>query len=369
MGATDMADWDATETAAAIRTGAVSALEVVDAAIARAEALDPKLNFLVTDDYERARARARAPLGDGAFAGVPFLIKDLDDFAGLPTRLGTRATAGAAAASRQAPLIDGMLATGLNPIGKSATPEHGFLPTTEPLAFGPTRNPWDPSRSAGGSSGGAASATAAHVVPFAHASDGGGSIRIPASCCGLFGLKTSRDRTLATDPGHFPMPLSVQLCVSRSVRDTATLLAAVEAKNSGLPPVGLIGGPSSRRLRIGMVLDSVSGQAPDRDVAAAIEGVAVLLGELGHHVEPTAWPAPIVGMSDAFLLTWSQGAANCSPRTAGNSAMRREAMMSNPSASPWRRSSPGRRTARSTRPSRILPRFVVSMTHGSSSST
>jgi amidase len=310
MSATDMADWDATETAAAIRSGAVSAIEVVDAAIARAEELDPKLNFLVTDDFERARQRARAPLGDGAFAGVPFLIKDLDDFVGLPTRLGTRATAGAAAATRQAPLTDAMLATGLNPIGKSATPEHGFLPTTEPLAFGPTRNPWDPGRSAGGSSGGAASATAAHVVPFAHASDGGGSIRIPASCCGLFGLKTSRDRTLATDPGHFPMPLSVQLCVSRSVRDSATLLAAVEAKNSGLPPVGLIGGPSARRLRIGLVLESVSGQSPDPEVATAIEGMAALLRDLGHHVEPTAWPAPIVGMSDAFLLTWSQGAAN-----------------------------------------------------------
>jgi amidase len=310
MSGTDMAGWDATETAAAIRSGAVSAIEVVDAAIARAEALDPTLNFLVTDDYERARQRARGPLGDGAFAGVPFLIKDLDDFTGLPTRFGTRATAGVAAATRQAPLIHGMLATGLNPIGKSATPEHGFLPTTEPLAFGATRNPWDAARSAGGSSGGAASATAAHVVPFAHASDGGGSIRIPASCCGLFGLKTSRDRTLATDPGHFPMPLSVQLCVSRSVRDTANLLAAVEAKDSGLPPVGQIIGPSPRRLRIGLVLDSLSSQSPDPEVAAAIEGMAILLGELGHRVEPTIWPAPIAGMADAFLLTWSQGAAN-----------------------------------------------------------
>ena len=310
MSGTDMADWDATETAAAIRSGAVSAIEVVDAAIVRAEALDPTLNFLVTADFERARQRARGPRGDGVFAGVPFLIKDLDDFVGLPTRLGTRATVGVAAATRQAPLIDGMLATGLNPIGKSATPEHGFLPTTEPLAFGPTRNPWDPARSAGGSSGGAASATAAHVVPFAHASDGGGSIRIPASCCGLFGLKTSRGRTLATDPGHFPIPLSVQLCVSRSVLDTAALLAAVEAKDSGLPPVGRIAGPSARRLRVGLVLDSVSGQSPDPEVATAIEDMAALLGELGHHVEPTTWPAAIVGMSDAFLLTWSQGAAN-----------------------------------------------------------
>jgi amidase len=310
MSLTDTADWDAIDTASAIRSGAVSPLEMVDAAIARAEALDPQLNFLVTDDFERARARARGPRGDGPFAGVPFLIKDLDDLAGLPTRLGTRATAGLPAATRQSALIDAMLATGLNPIGKSATPEHGFLPTTEPLAFGATRNPWDPGRSAGGSSGGAAAATAAHVVPFAHASDGGGSIRIPASCCGLFGLKPSRGRTLAADPGHFPMPLSVQLCVSRSVRDSAALLAAVEAKDSGLPPVGLISAPSTKRLRIGLVLDSVSGQSPDPEVAGAITRMAGILGDLGHQVEPTTWPAPIVGMSDAFLLTWSKGAAN-----------------------------------------------------------
>jgi amidase len=310
MSATDMADWDAIETAAAIKSGAVSALEAVDAAIARAEALNPQLNFLVAEDFERARARANGPLGDGPFAGVPFLIKDLDNFIGLPTRSGTRTTAGMGPATRQAPLIDGMLAAGLNPIGKSTTPEHGFLPTTEPLAFGPTRNPWDTARSSGGSSGGAAAATAAYVVPFAHASDGGGSIRIPASCCGLFGLKPSRGRTLATDPGHFPMPLSVQLCVSRSVRDSAALLAAVEGTGAGLPPVGMVRGPSARRLRIGMVLDSVSGGAPDPEVAAAIEGMAALLGDLGHRVEPTAWPAPVVGMADAFLLTWSQGAAN-----------------------------------------------------------
>lgn len=310
MSAREMAGWDAAETAAAISSGAVSALEVVDAAIARAEALNPTLNFLVTNDFERARERARGPLGTGPFAGVPFLIKDLDDFVGLPTRLGSKSTAELPVSNRQSPLMDGMLATGLNPIGKSSTPEHGFLPTTEPLAFGPTRNPWDVTRSAGGSSGGAACATAAHVVPFAHASDGGGSIRIPASCCGLFGLKPSRDRTFATDPSYFPMPLSVQLCVSRSVRDSAALLAAVEAKGTRLPPVGLIRGPSGRRLRVGLVLDSVSGQSPDPEVAAAIESMATLLDTLGHRVEPTAWPRPIAGMSDAFLLAWAKGAAN-----------------------------------------------------------
>jgi amidase len=310
MALDESANWDATETAAKIRAGEVSALEMVDAAIARAEALNPVLNFLVTDDFARARERAKGPLGDGPFAGVPYLIKDLDDMAGLPTRLGSRSTAGLGVATRQSPLIAGMLAAGLNPIGKSSTPEHGFLPTTEPLAFGPTRNPWDPTRSSGGSSGGAGAATAAHVVPFAHASDGGGSIRIPASCCGLFGLKTSRGRTLATDPGHFPLSLSVQLCVSRSVRDTAGLLAAVEGTGAGLPPVGMVAGPSSRRLRIGLVIDSVTGGKPDAEVAAAIEDMAALLADLGHHVAPVAWPAELVGMADPFLLTWSKGAAN-----------------------------------------------------------
>ena len=310
MALDESAHWDATETAAAIRSGAVSALEMADAAIARAEALNPRLNFLVTDDFDRARERAKGPLGDGPLAGVPFLIKDLDDQIGLPTRSGSRSTAAMPPATRQTALVDGLFAAGLNPIGKSATPEHGFLPTTEPLAFGPTRNPWDPTRSAGGSSGGAGAATAAHVVPFAHASDGGGSIRIPASCCGLFGLKTSRGRTLATDPGHFPLPLSVQLCVSRSVRDSAGLLAAVEGTGAGLPPVGLVAGPASKRLRIGLVLGSVSGGAPDPEVAAAIEGMAALLAGLGHHVEPTAWPAAIAGMADPFLLVWSKGAAN-----------------------------------------------------------
>ncbi|GAA4780765.1 amidase [Stakelama sediminis] len=316
MAADEMADWDAVATAQALRSGEVSALEVTDAAIARAEAINPQLNFLVADDFERARDRAREPLGDGVFAGVPFLIKDLDDYIGMATRKGSRATAGMAPATRQSPFVSGMLATGLNPIGKSATPEHGFLPTTEPLAFGPTRNPWGPDHSSGGSSGGAASATAAHVVPFAHASDGGGSIRIPASCCGLFGLKTSRGRTLATDPGHFPLPLSVHLCVSRSVRDSATLLSALEAQDNGLPPLGRIDGPAKKRLRIGMLLDSPSG-APDAEVADAVQGMAGLLEQLGHHVEPTAWPQPIAAMGDPFLLAWSTGAANIVAETAG----------------------------------------------------
>jgi amidase len=192
--ADDLAWMDATETAARIRSGELSAAEVVEAAIARAEALQPQLQFLVTDDFARARAKAAGPLGAGPCAGVPFLIKDLDDYAGLPTRYGSRVHADAASAVDHAPLMDAYDAAGLIVLGKSTSPEQGYLPTTEPTGAPPTRNPWDLTRSAGGSSGGAAAAVAAGVVPVAHATDGGGSIRIPASCCGLFGLKPSVGR-------------------------------------------------------------------------------------------------------------------------------------------------------------------------------
>ncbi|HTI30863.1 MAG TPA: amidase family protein [Sphingomonas sp.] len=303
----NLADRDALGTAAAVKSGEITALEAVDAAIARAEALDPKLGFMVTPDYERARDLAKRAGSDAPLAGVPFLIKDLDDYRGLPTRMGSRHTAGFGVADQQTRFVDALLAAGLIPIGKSSTPEHGFLPTTEPTGFAPTRNPWDTSRSSGGSSGGAASATAAHVVPFAHASDGGGSIRIPASCCGLFGLKPSRGRTAATTPGPFSIDLSVQLCVSRSVRDSAALLAAVEG--DGLPKVGNVTAPHTRRLRIGMVLPGVGGRDPDPSVAAKIEGMAEILRGLGHTIVETRWPEAFRAIGEHFLTIWSSGAA------------------------------------------------------------
>jgi amidase len=297
---------DAFEIAQRIKRGETSALEVMDAAIARAEAMQPKLNFLIATDYERARDAARRGQS-GPFAGLPFLVKDLNDLAGLPTRQGARYTASLPVATATDPYVRRTMEIGLIPFAKSATPEHGFLPTTEPLAFGPTRNPWDLTRSPGGSSGGAAAAVAAGVVPIAHASDGGGSIRIPASCCGLFGLKPSRGRIVQKEPAVAVTDLGVELAVSRSVRDSAMLFALAE--NLGpLKPVGLVMSPSLRRLRVGLILDTAVGRQPDADVTAAILSTAELLAELGHTVAPTQWPIHGERFAQDFLTLWALGA-------------------------------------------------------------
>jgi amidase len=300
---------DATEIAASIRNRQVTALEVMDAAIARAQAMQPKLNFLVTPDFDRARDAARRGGQTGQFAGVPFLVKDLNDVAGLPTHNGARYTAGAAAATTTDPFIQRALASGLVAFGKTATPEHGFLPTTEPLAYGPTRNPWNLDRSTGGSSGGSAAAVASGVVPMAHANDGGGSIRIPASNCGLFGLKPSRGRTVQKDPDKDITDLGVELCVSRSVRDSAGLLAVTE-KAGPLTPVGFVAGPSTRRLRVGVLRESGVGRAPDAQVLAALESSAGLMMGLGHNVRETHWPFDGAQFAKDFLTLWGKGASD-----------------------------------------------------------
>ncbi|WP_293900085.1 amidase [Phenylobacterium sp.] len=304
---------DATETAAMIRAGQVSALEVVQGAIDRAERLQPKLNFLVASDFDRALARARAGGQTGPFAGVPFLIKDLDDVTGLPTRSGSRAMLAMPPAARQSPLVDAFARAGVDVIGKSATPEYGFLPTTEPTAFGPTRNPWDPTRSSGGSSGGAAVATAAGIVPFAHASDGGGSIRIPASCCGLFGLKPSRGRMVGTRAQTRISDLGVEHVLTRSVRDSAAMFALIEDTGPGSqhPPVGLVTAPLKTSLRVGLLIDGGAGKPPSPEVRAATERSARLLESLGHKVTPTAWPMGPEFIDD-FLRLWASGAADLS---------------------------------------------------------
>lgn len=247
-GSDELAALDATATAAAIQSRQVSALEVVDAAIRRSEAMQPKLNFLVTDDYQRARDKAKAGKLTGPFAGVPFLIKDLHEYVGLPTRNGSRLHLQDPPAAVQKPFADALDRAGLVVIGTSASPEYGFMPTTEPLAFGPTRNPWNLDHSAGGSSGGAAAATAALVVPFAHASDGGGSIRMPSTSCHVFGLKPSRGRTVSGGDYDTAIGIGAMHCTSRSVRDSAALFAMVE--ESG-PSAALRRSVSSRNHRVG----------------------------------------------------------------------------------------------------------------------
>lgn len=301
---------DASETAAMIRDGRLSAVEAASAAIDRAERLQGVLNAVVNSDFDRALDKAKAGPNSGPFGGVPFLVKDLEDFAGLPTRMGSRAFLAAPPARANPPLVEAFARTGVTVIGKSATPEAGFLPTTEPLAFGATRNPWDPTRSSGGSSGGAAAAVAAGIVPIAHASDGGGSIRIPSSCCGLFGLKPSRGRMVGARGERQVSDLSVNHVVTRSVRDSAAMFAAVEDSGPGAqhPPVGLVTEPLKRKLRIGLVMAGGSGQAPAPEVRAATEDTVRLLESLGHAVVPTAWPTGPEFIDD-FLLLWAAGAA------------------------------------------------------------
>jgi amidase len=305
------ASWpDATETAAMIKRGQMSAAEAVQAAIARAETLQPALNFIVNSDFDRALAKAKAGPLAGPFGGVPFLIKDLEDYTGLPTRAGSRSGMLSGRATSQTPYIDAFDRAGLVILGKSATPEFGFLPTTEPLATGATHNPWDLTRSSGGSSGGAAAAVASGVVPVAQASDGGGSIRIPASNCGLFGLKPSRGRMIGTRAETKISDLDVRHVLSRSVRDSAALFALTEdaAPGARYAPVGLVTAPSKRRLRVGLLTENGLGHSPSPEVLAATMSAAKLVASLGHHVEPTHWPDDGAQFIDDFLLLWAAGA-------------------------------------------------------------
>jgi amidase len=307
--ATGSAGPDATALAAMIKRKDISAAEAVEAAIKRAEIVQPQINFMVNNTYAAARARAAGTI-TGPFAGVPTLVKDLNSVIGAPTRLGSRITADQPPATEQDAFVTAMLGTGLVCIGKSAAPENGYLPTTEPLAFGPTRNPWNTNYSTAGSSGGAAAAVASGVVPIAHANDGGGSIRFPAANCGLVGLKPSRGRMINDTPGARPLDLAVQGCVSHTVRDTAGFLAATEygAGISAYPPVGLVEGPGSKKLKVGVITRGFAGNDADPEVAAVVRKAAKVLQGHGHEVSDTSWPtAPTFG--DDFLAFWSLGAA------------------------------------------------------------
>jgi amidase len=269
--------------AQAIAKGEVTALEVLEAAIKQIERINPQLNAVVTTDFDRARDRAREHKFVGPFSGVPYLVKDLSDFAGVRTTKGSRAMLTNISKTTDKYVQAGIDA-GLNVVGKSNTPEFGMSCTTESLALGPCYNPWNLKRSAGGSSGGAAAAVAAGMVPIAQGSDSGGSIRIPASCCGVFGLKPSRGRLIgSTDAYGF----SSRGVLTRSVRDTAHALAVTERPQPapGLKPVGLVNEPSKRRLTIGLYLKGENGVEPAADVADAVLATARLCEELGHDVK------------------------------------------------------------------------------------
>ncbi|MFW6689508.1 amidase [Streptomyces sp. MAR4 CNX-425] len=280
---------DAVALAGLVRAGEVSAAELAGAAVERIRLVDPELHAVAVPAYDTYRTDDAAT---GPLAGVPTLLKDNTDYGGLPTGHGTAAFT-PHPAPRHAPFTRQFLSTGMTFLGKTRLPEFGFNASTEYENDEPVRNPWHPSYSPGGSSGGSAALVASGAVPIAHANDGGGSIRIPAACCGLVGLKPTRGRVVPNETGRrLPIDMVSDGCVSRSVRDTAAFLAAVERhwRNPRMPPLGLVEGPGSRRLRIGLVAESPTGAPTDAATRAAVAAVGTALEGLGHTVEPYALP-------------------------------------------------------------------------------
>jgi amidase len=318
MAFAEYANYDGLGLAELVRKKKITPGELVDEAISRAEALNPSLNFVVFKDYERARDAAKGKLPKGPFSGVPFFLKDIFAFAqGMPTRQ----------AARFIPPIhwphDSLLtarfkASGLVMLGKTNVPEFGLVPTTESKLYGPCHNPWNLDHSTGGSSGGSAAAVAAGIVPFAHANDGGGSIRIPASCCGLVGLKPTRGRvSFAPDLGDSVDGLAIDLVVSRSVRDTAAALDAVAGPVEG-DPYWAPPQPESyleaikrkpKRLKIAFDAKKLDGTALHPDCAAAVKAAAKLCESLGHTIEEASPDLDQQTLIPAFMALWSANLA------------------------------------------------------------
>ncbi len=307
----DYADHDATGLAALVASGQVSPVELLETAIAATETANADLNFIAQPLFERARAAATQPF-TGPFAGVPFVVKDLHmPVAGERSGEGSRLFDGFVA-DHDATLFTRFAAAGFNTFAKTTTPEFGLTVTTESRAYGLTRNPWDRSRSSGGSSGGAAAAVAARVVPVAHASDGGGSIRCPAAACGLFGLKPSRGRVpcgpKATE-GWFG--LTANHVVTRSVRDSAAVLDAIHGDEHGsrysapTPARSFLSevGRDPGKLRIALMLEPMTGVPVDLQIIAATRDTAKLLAGLGHHVEEAAPVFDAAGLTAAMTAT------------------------------------------------------------------
>ena len=280
----DFSPYDAMGLAELIRTKQITPRELIEDTIRKIEAVNPTLNAVIYKTYDRARQRASEPLGDGPFAGVPFLVKDNATIANVQLTRGSRALRGNLP-DKTAPFFAAAESAGLILLGVTNMPEMGLIDGTENVLYGPTHNPWNLDYSPGGSSGGSAACVAAGVLPLAHGTDGGGSIRIPASHCGLFGLKASRGRLL---PGNFGTPAWSRLVdagLSRTVRDTAAYLSVVEDPNTQLPKLGLVSGKSPRRLNIAVMYEGMLGQAPHPEVRSAIADTAQLCRELGHTIE------------------------------------------------------------------------------------
>jgi amidase len=316
----ELSDLDATAQAELVRNGDVSPSELVDDAISRIEKLNPELNAVIHPLFDKAREQARGELPDGPFKGVPMVLKDLDGHtAGDPYHFGNKALK----AINYVPDFDSyshakLRDAGFVFVGKTNCPELGLLPTTEPEAYGPTRNPWNTEHSPGGSSGGTAAAVASRMVPVGTAGDGGGSIRIPSSECGLVGLKPTRGRvSFGPDLGEVWKGLVVRGALARSVRDSAAVLDVMSGQMPGDPytaprldrPLAEEVGADPGRLRIGVTTDAPEHlTAVDPICAQAAGDVAALLSELGHHVSeesPASLDDPqLVADGTVLLSSW-----------------------------------------------------------------
>jgi amidase len=296
---------DGVEQLRMLASGETTSLDLTQAAIGRARALNPEINAIVNDTFDEALEQAINP-PEGAFGGVPTFIKDLLNWKDVPAEFGSRAFKGNVP-DFDAPFAESWRGLGVISLGKSTTPEEGLISSTEPLSSGATRNPHDLSRIPGGSSGGAAALVAARIVPFAHASDGGGSIRIPAACCGLFGLKPSRGAMPASRTAPAPISISVNHAVTLTVRDSAALYAATTIG----PDAGAarIVEPSTQRLKIAYAPDPINGASLDSETRAGIDRTAQLCRDLGHEVIDWTMPVDGVEFGDKFLMYWAAGAA------------------------------------------------------------
>ncbi|MEZ5255476.1 MAG: amidase family protein [Ilumatobacteraceae bacterium] len=328
----DLARLDATAQAELVRSGTASPAELCEAAIERIERVNPELNAVIGERYERARREASSELPDGPFRGVPFLVKDLSlTMADESYHGGSRALKAADyRAAVDSYLFRKFRSAGLVTLGRTNTPEFGSTITTEPLAYGPARNPWNREHSTGGSSGGSAAAVAAGLVPMAHANDGGGSIRIPASECGLVGLKPSRGR-VSSGPlsGETWMGATIEGVVTRSVRDTAAALDAIAGAMPGDPytappfarPLVAELSADAGRLRIGVCPGPVlPGGLDHPECRAAVAATAAALAALGHEVEDT-YPSAIGDeeFSNRFTAVVARGRPGTCGRWNGNS--------------------------------------------------
>ena len=306
----DYGKYDGLGLAGLVRRGEVQPMELLETAIARIEKWNPRLNAVVTKMYDEARASITSGVPGGPFAGVPFLLKDLG-----ATYAGVRLTGGSRLLAGNIPDYDNELvrrykAAGLVTVGRTNTPEFGLNVSTEPAFLGPARNPWDTGRSTGGSSGGSAAAVAARMVSMAHASDGGGSIRIPASCCGLFGMKPSRGR-MPTGPefGEMWEGFAINHAVSLSVRDDAALLDATSAPEAGAPygipaparPFRQEVGADPGKLKIAFFTKGAFDRTHP-DCVAAAQDAARLCESLGHHVEEAFPEVAFEALLQAFQL-------------------------------------------------------------------